>query len=158
MDTEDGRSAVAAALFWLVAAGDYLDGFLARVTGQYSRMGALLDPVIDRLTILSGGFVCWHFELLPRWALVVLALRELATVALARHGLRRGIDIDINWLGRAAVFPIMAAIFFAMVIEGWIPDALLIFGLLLALPATILYARHGQVMARGLVQAEPHSP
>jgi cardiolipin synthase len=158
LDSEDGRSAVAATLFWLIAAGDYLDGFLARLTGQYSRMGALLDPVIDRLTILSGGYVCWHFELLPRWALVLLALREVATVALARHGLRRGIDLDINWLGRGAVLPIMAAIFFAMIVTGWVPDALLILGLVLAVAATILYARHGQLVARGLVQAEPHSP
>ena len=52
--------------------GDYVDGFLARATGQYSRMGALLDPIVDRLTILCGAAVCWHFELLPRWALAVL--------------------------------------------------------------------------------------
>jgi cardiolipin synthase len=55
----------AAIVFWLIAAGDYLDGFLARVTGQYSRLGSLLDPLVDRLTILSGAIVCWHFELLP---------------------------------------------------------------------------------------------
>ena len=68
----DGRDPAAAAIFWLIAVGDYVDGFLARATGQYSRMGALLDPVVDRLTILSGVVVCWHFELLPRWALAVL--------------------------------------------------------------------------------------
>jgi len=158
MDSGDGQSAAAATLFWLIAVGDYVDGFLARVTGQYSRMGALLDPVIDRLTILSGGFVCWHFELLPRWALVVLAIREIATVILARHGLRRGIDIDINWFGRVAVAPIMAAIFFAMILDNWVPEALLYFGLVLAIAATILYVRHAQLLTRGPVQAEPHSP
>ena len=63
----DGTSFAAAMVFWLIAAGDYLDGFLARVTGQYSRMGALLDPLVDRLTILSGAVVCWSFELLPHW-------------------------------------------------------------------------------------------
>ena len=50
----DGRSAAAATIFWLIAAGDYLDGFLARATGQYSRMGALMDPFIDRLTFYLG--------------------------------------------------------------------------------------------------------
>ena len=158
MDSGDGRSATAAALFWLIAVGDYVDGFLARVTGQYSRMGALLDPVIDRLTILAGGYVCWHFELLPRWALVLLAVREIATVWLARYGLRRGIDIDINWFGRAAVLPIMAAIFFAMIVEGPLPEILLYLGLVLAIAATILYVRHAQLVSRGPVQAEPHSP
>ena len=76
-----GARRAAAAIFWLIAAGDYVDGFIARVTGQYSRMGALLDPLVDRLTILSGAVVCWHFELLPRWALALLAVREMAMLA-----------------------------------------------------------------------------
>src|SRR3954447_21165433 len=50
----DGRSAAAAAVFFAIAVGDYVDGFLARATGQYSRMGALLDPIVDRLAILAG--------------------------------------------------------------------------------------------------------
>ena len=89
-NSSDGHDAGAAGLFWLIAAGDYLDGFLARATGQYSRMGALLDPVVDRLTVLSGAAVCWHFELLPRWALAVLAVRELVTLLLAQFALRHG--------------------------------------------------------------------
>ncbi len=142
-ESGDGRSAAAAAVFWLIAAGDYLDGFLARVTGQYSRMGALLDPLVDRLTILSGAVVCWHFELLPRWALALLALRELAMLLLAQYGLRHGVDIEVNWPGRISVFPIMGGIFFAMVFAGWVPSALLITGLALAILATVLYARAG---------------
>ena len=87
-------------LFLAISAADYLDGFLARATGQYSRMGALLDPVIDRLTILAGVVVCWQFELLPRWALAVLAAREVVTLVLAQLALRRGVDLEINWVGR----------------------------------------------------------
>ena len=147
-ESGDGRDAAAAVLFALIAGGDYLDGFLARVTGQYSRMGALLDPVVDRLTILSGAAVCWHFELLPRWALLLVAIRELVTLGLAQYGLRHGVDIEINWLGRVAVFPVMAAIFFAMVLEGWVPAALLVLGLVLASLATLLYARMGLAAAR----------
>ena len=79
-----------ALLYLAITAGDYLDGFLARATGQYSRMGALLDPVVDRLTVLAGAAVCWHFELLPRWALAVLAVREVVTLVLAQLALRRG--------------------------------------------------------------------
>jgi cardiolipin synthase len=142
-ESGDGRSAAAAIVFWLIAAGDYLDGFLARVTGQYSRLGAMLDPLVDRLTILSGAIVCWHFELLPRWALALLALREVAMLILAQHGLRHGVEIRVNWPGRISVFPIMGGIFFAMVFAGWVPTALLIVGLALAIVATALYARTG---------------
>jgi cardiolipin synthase len=158
-ESGDGRSAASAAVFWLIAAGDYLDGFLARVTGQYSRMGALLDPLVDRLTILSGAVVCWSFELLPHWALALLALRELAMLFLAQYGLRHGVDIEVNWPGRISVFPIMGAIFFAMVFAGWVPSALLIVGLALAILATVLYARAGMRAVRSAkaLQAAGHS-
>jgi cardiolipin synthase (CMP-forming) len=142
-ESDDGRDAAAAAIFWLIAAGDYLDGLLARVTGQYSRLGALLDPLIDRFTILAGAAVCWHFELLPRWALALLAAREVAMLALAQYGLRHGVRLAVNWPGRISVFPIMGGIFFALVVDGWVPEALLVLGLGLALLATVLYARTG---------------
>jgi cardiolipin synthase len=142
-ESGDGRSAGAATVFFLIAVGDYIDGFLARVTGQYSRLGTILDPLIDRLTILSGAVVCWHFELLPRWALALLVARELAMLALAQHGLRHGVQIAVNWPGRISVFPIMGGIFGALVFAGWVPAALLIVGLVLAILATVLYARTG---------------
>ncbi len=152
-ESGDGRSVASAALFWAIAAGDYLDGLLARLTGQYSRLGALLDPLIDRLTILAGALVCWHFELLPRWALALLAARELAMLALAQYGLRHGAQISVNWPGRISVFPIMGGIFFALVFAGWVPTALLLVGLALALVATALYAREGLRAVRAEAQA-----
>jgi cardiolipin synthase len=139
----DGRSPAATVIYLLVAVGDYVDGFLARATGQYSRMGALLDPVVDRLTILCGAAVCWHFELLPRWALAVLAAREVITLILAQVALRRVGEIEINWLGRIAVTPVMAAIFFAMISESWVWDAMLIVGIVLGILGTIAYVRDG---------------
>ena len=56
-ESEGEPTLLSALIFWCIAAGDYLDGFVARATGQYSRMGALLDPIVDRLTILSGAAV-----------------------------------------------------------------------------------------------------
>ncbi len=146
--TEDGTSLLAAMVFWGIAAGDYLDGFLARVTGQYSRMGALLDPLVDRLTILSGAVVCWSFELLPRWLLALLAARELAMLFLAQYGLRHGVDIEVNWPGRISVFPIMGGIWLALFAPGWVATALVIWGLAMAILATVLYARAGMRAAR----------
>jgi len=140
----NGESWTAAAIYWFISAGDYLDGLLARLTGQYSRLGALLDPVVDRLTILSGVVVCWHFELLPRWLLALLAVRELVTLLLARWGLKHGVDIEVNWAGRMAVFPVMSSLFFAMIWPGWFPTTLLVIGLLMACMATYLYARVGR--------------
>jgi cardiolipin synthase len=139
----DGRDTAATLLFAVIAGGDYVDGFVARATGQYSRMGALLDPLVDRLTILAGAVVCWHFDLLPHWALAILAVREVVTLVLAEVALRRGISLEINWLGRSAVWPIMAAIFLAMAADTWVADVLLYLGLAIAVFATIVYVRVG---------------
>jgi cardiolipin synthase len=142
-DSGDGRTVATAALYLAIGGGDYIDGLVARATGQYSRMGAILDPVVDRLTILSGVAVCWHFELLPRWALAALVGRELITVVLAQIGLRRGLDVEVNWLGRIGVWLAMTAIFIALAIETWIATAVLIVGLVALVLATVLYARMG---------------
>jgi CDP-diacylglycerol--glycerol-3-phosphate 3-phosphatidyltransferase len=141
--SDDGTDALPAIIFGVIGWGDYADGIAARVTGQYSRLGALLDPVVDRLLVLSGIVVCWHFELLPRWALAVLVARELAVVALARVGLSQGMELRINWPGRLAVWPIMSAIFFALLDLRTLAAILLYVGLALALVATAMYLRDG---------------
>ena len=140
----DGRATAATLLYLWITLGDFIDGFLARATGQYSRLGALLDPVIDRLSALAGVVVCWHFELLPRWALVVLAARELATVALARLALRRGLDLEISWVGRIATFATFTGLFWSLVIESWVVTAVFLTGIALGVYATVLYAFAGR--------------
>lgn len=144
LDSGDGRVASASIVYAVIGGTDYLDGMLARVTGQYSRLGTLLDPLTDRLLVVSGVVVCWHFELLPRWALAVLAGRELFMLALTQYGLRRGVtDLKVNMVGRWAVWPTMFSLFLAMVSITWVADVLLYLGLAMTLWATALYVRDG---------------
>jgi cardiolipin synthase len=142
--SDDGESAAAAVVFAVIGWSDYLDGIAARVTGQYSRLGALMDPLIDRLLVLSGVLVCWHFELLPRWALALLAVRELFMLFIVRWGMKHGLDLKINWLGRWGVWPAMAAPFFAMVGLRTVALAFLYLGLVLVWGATAQYVRDGR--------------
>jgi phosphatidylglycerophosphate synthase len=143
LDSGDGRDTAANILFAVIAWSDQLDGMAARITGQYSRLGALLDPLTDRLLVISGAIVAWEFELLPRWALLVLAAREAFMLLLTQIALRRGMDLRVNMLGRWAVWPVMAALGLAMIVETWVSDALLVFGLVLTLAATALYLQDG---------------
>ena len=141
--SDDGRGVLVAMLYWLIAVGDQLDGLAARLTGQYSRLGALLDPLTDRALVLCGAAVCWHFELLPRWALAALAGRELFMLVLTQVGLRKGMDLQINMVGRWAVWPVMFAIFLTLLTDSWVADASLYLGLLLTLWATAIYVKDG---------------
>ena len=141
--SEDGESALAAVLFAVIGWSDYLDGFLARLTGQYSRLGALLDPLVDRLLIVSGMVVCWHFNLLPRWAIAIVIARELFMLVASRYALSHGLEIQINWAGRLGVAPIAGAPFFAMAGVHWLALIMLYVGMALGLLSAALYVRRG---------------
>jgi cardiolipin synthase len=143
LSSDDGTDPLPVIIFAVVGWSDYLDGIAARVTGQYSRFGALLDPVVDRLLVLSGVVVCWHFELLPRWLLALVILREVAIVVLARIALKHDRDLTINWPGRAAVWPVMSAIFLALCGVEDAAVVLLVVGLVLGMLALALYVRDG---------------
>ncbi len=150
LSSEDGQDALAAVLFAVIGWGDYADGIAARVTRQYSRLGALMDPVTDRLLVVSGVVVCWDFELLPRWALAVLAAREVLMLVLGRYAQKRGVELRINWPGRLAVAPVMGGLFFPMTGLVKLGEVLLYVGLALALVATGLYIRDGARQLREL--------
>jgi len=154
LSSDDGQDALAVVLFGVIGWSDYLDGFLARLTGQYSRLGALLDPLVDRLLIVSGMVVCWHFSLLPRWAIAIVVAREVFMLIASRYALSHGIEIQINWAGRLGVAPIAGAPFFAMAGVHWLALIMLYIGMAFGLTATALYVRRGAQVMRARRAAE----
>jgi len=141
LSSDSGTDAWPAILFAIVSWSDYADGIAARVTGQYSRFGALLDPVVDRLLVVTGVVVCWKFETLPRWGIAILIARELYLLVAGRIALSRGLDLKINWWGRWGVWPTMSAIFFAMAGVDVLAHVLFSIGLALSLIAAAVYTR-----------------
>ena len=143
LSSGDGRSGTAFVLFAIIAWSDYFDGMAARITGQYSRLGALLDPLTDRVLVVAGAIVAWNYETLPRWALAVLAAREALMLVLTQVALRRGLDINVTMLGRWAVWPVMSALALALVIESDVLNVVLYIGLAMTLAATVRYLQDG---------------
>ncbi|MEY2514184.1 MAG: hypothetical protein QOJ89_1542 [bacterium] len=141
LSSRSGTDALPAVIFAVISWSDYFDGIAARLTGQYSRFGALLDPFVDRLLVVSGLAVCWNFVLLPRWAIAVVVARELFLLIAGNVLLRKGLELKINWPGRAAVWPTMSAIFFGLVALTTLAAVLLYIGLVLSYYAVVLYAR-----------------
>ena len=148
--SDDGREPLSTTCYVVAACSDYLDGIAARITGQYSRLGALMDPAIDRLVVIAGVAVVWNFELLPRWALAVLLAREVFMLIAVLAALRQGLDLHINWLGRIAVWPTMAAV--GSVLLGWdgLGEVLLYIGLAGSIAATVQYGRDAMREIRAL--------
>jgi cardiolipin synthase len=138
-----GTNTAAAICFFLAGAGDYADGITARITGQYSRLGTLLDPVLDRLLVLSGVAICWSYELLPRWLLAILLAREALMLAVGQAWVRRGLALRINWPGRIALGPTLFGIWLALLGVRDAGEGFVCAGVALALVATALYMRDG---------------
>lgn len=97
----------AAAFAVLVVAGvtDYLDGAIARATGQFSKLGALLDPLADRLYIAATLFGLAIRGIIPWWLVAILVLRELMLLALVPLLRRLGrVAVPVTLVGKAATF------------------------------------------------------
>jgi len=128
-------------VFAVIAWGDYADGIAARLTGQYSRLGAMLDPVVDRLLVISGVVVCWTFDLVPRWLLAVLVAREALMLVAGPIALRRGVALQINWWGRWGVWPAMGGLWLGLCGLRTAATVMLAVGVVLLVIATVEYAR-----------------
>jgi cardiolipin synthase (CMP-forming) len=150
------------ALVVLTASGisDYLDGKIARHYGLVSRIGQLLDPLADRLYIVSTLFGLAYRSIIPWWLVGILVAREVFGTALLLVVRRYGyVGLPVNFIGKAATFNLLYAFPFLLLAQisttlatvalavGW---AFLWWGTGLYWLAGALYA----VQVRDLVRAE----
>ena len=132
-------------LFGVAAATDQIDGFLARRWHVESRFGKIADPLADRLMIDAAVILLVVYGRLPWAGLVVIAARDLLLLVGWRVLAPRGVELDVNVLGKAATWVLYAAIGFRIVTHdatSW-PLWLFWIGLGGALAATLLYMRDG---------------
>lgn len=98
-------------LFGIVVATDWVDGLVARRTGQVSELGKVLDPVADRLAIAAGLIALVIRGAFPLWAALLILVRDVAVLvggALLAAG--RHVRVDVRWIGKVATFSLMTAI------------------------------------------------
>jgi CDP-diacylglycerol--glycerol-3-phosphate 3-phosphatidyltransferase len=98
LSREPGAWAVAAAVFFLAASTDGLDGYLARARGSVTNFGKVMDPVADKL-LIAAALV--SLERLAAWVAVVVIARELAVSGLRIAAGRQGTIISASSLGKA---------------------------------------------------------
>jgi CDP-diacylglycerol--glycerol-3-phosphate 3-phosphatidyltransferase len=108
-----GPRADGMALAVLAAAGisDYLDGKLARMLGQTSRLGTLLDPLADRLYILATILALTVRAIVPWWFAALLIGRDTVIAGVVPVLRRRGYGptLPVHYLGKAATFNLLYA-------------------------------------------------
>lgn len=136
----------------LGAATDYLDGKIARALNQESKLGAALDPAIDRAYIAATVVALAIESVIPWWIVLVLVVRDLwLALVLANYRRKTGLFFEVTFLGKAATFNLLYAFPFLLVagdtgfsrmcgIMGW---AFVIWGVGLYLLTGIGYSIQG---------------
>ena len=98
-------------LFVIVVATDWVDGALARATGQVSDLGKILDPVADRLAIAAGLIALVIVDAFPLWAALLILIRDVAVLIAGLVLLsKRRTRIDVRPIGKVATFALMTSI------------------------------------------------
>jgi CDP-diacylglycerol--glycerol-3-phosphate 3-phosphatidyltransferase len=141
----DERTWPAGVVFAIAGVTDQIDGFLARRWHVESRFGKIADPLADRLMIDAAVILLVAYGRLPWAGLAVIVARDLLLLVGWRILAPRGIDLDVNLLGKAATWALYLAIGCRIVTHdhtSW-PLWLFWFGLVAAVVAAMLYVRDG---------------
>jgi CDP-diacylglycerol--glycerol-3-phosphate 3-phosphatidyltransferase len=128
-------------VFGIAGITDQIDGFLARRWHVESRFGQIADPLADRLMIDAAVILLAYYGRLPWIGLVVIIGRDLMLLAGSRLLAPRGIEIEVNTVGKAATWILYAAIAFRIVTHESTKWPLYLFwvGLVLAVVAAVFY-------------------
>jgi CDP-diacylglycerol--glycerol-3-phosphate 3-phosphatidyltransferase len=113
------KELVAAAIFALASATDWLDGYLARRRRQVTWLGQLLDPIADKLLTSAAFISLVQLDLAPAWMVALIIGREFAITALRSLAYTRGITIPASRLGKIKMASQVTAIL--LLILGWGP-------------------------------------
>jgi cardiolipin synthase len=111
LDIVAGRNGRALIVLLLIGASDWLDGYLARVLDQRTRLGAVLDPIGDRLVFIVVGVALVRGGLLPLWVLAVILAREVVVLLFGLVLLWSGRGVpETSRLGKVATSGLMLSI------------------------------------------------
>jgi CDP-diacylglycerol--glycerol-3-phosphate 3-phosphatidyltransferase len=106
---------VALIIFWVAAATDLLDGYLARRWGQVTTIGTLLDPIADKLLVSAALISLVQVRVIPGWLVVLLVGREFAVSGLRSIAAVEGYTIKASELGKTKTFWQVLAISLLMI-------------------------------------------
>ena len=99
-----GANVEAAVLFGITAATDFLDGLVARKTNTVTRLGQLLDPLVDRVLIIGAVVGLLVVGRLPLWTVALVILRDLYLLIGGAILLRQSIRVPVSYVGKTSMW------------------------------------------------------
>ncbi|MEA2148558.1 MAG: CDP-diacylglycerol---glycerol-3-phosphate 3-phosphatidyltransferase [Solirubrobacteraceae bacterium] len=115
LDETANGDLLAAIVFALASATDAMDGYLARTRNDITTFGKLMDPIADKLLIISALVALVSLHRLAAWVAMVIIARELTVTVTRMQATQQGVVIAANWWGKAKTIVQVAAIFVLIV-------------------------------------------
>lgn len=114
------KSWVALGVFLIASATDWLDGYLARRNNQITTLGKLLDPLADKLLVLTALLVILERKYVPAWLVILLIGREMAITGLRAFLAAERIVLAANKLGKWKMTFQVIAVSFLFLSDEWV--------------------------------------
>lgn len=105
-----GYNVVALCLFGMAAITDWLDGYVARSSSCVTNIGIIMDPLADRLLIMTALIMLAIKNQLPLYIVIVVISRDLFAMIGAQYMRLRGKEIAVTYLGKTATAVLMVSI------------------------------------------------
>ena len=90
----------ALAVFIIASCSDFVDGYIARHYNQVSNFGKFVDPLADKLLVISVMLVYVDWGYMPAWAAIIVVARELCVTGLRLVAVEGGKVIAAAWSGK----------------------------------------------------------
>lgn len=105
-----GYNIPALAVFIVASCTDFVDGYIARHYDQVSNFGKFLDPLADKLLVISCMVIFIQWGRMPAWAVMVVLTREFAVTGLRLVAVENGRVIAAGWSGKVKTFSTMVGL------------------------------------------------
>lgn len=113
-----GHNIVALIVFVVASCTDFVDGYIARHYNQVSNFGKFLDPLADKLLVISCMVIFIQWGRMPAWAVMIVLTREFAVTGLRLVAVESGRVIAAAWLGKIKTASTMIGLCIMLLFSG----------------------------------------
>lgn len=106
-------------VFVLASVTDFIDGYVARHYNQVSDFGKFVDPLADKLLVISCMVIFVEYGRFPAWACMIVLAREFAVTGLRLIAVENGRVIAAGWSGKVKTFSTMVGLCVMLVLTNW---------------------------------------
>lgn len=130
----------AGVLLAIIGSTDWIDGYLARRLGQVTEVGKFLDPLADRLAVITAVIAGLFVPEFPAFFAVALIIREVLVGIGAIYGWTKGVTkLDVRFLGKAATLLLYLSISLFYIGIGFKVDVIVLAAWLTGVPGLAMY-------------------